>query len=105
MIKNFNTWLIKWIFIVALIPVALNLLMNLPPNHIALLLIGLVLFWRPARRVALGAAKGLLKGTGKVAWGGTKMAAKGTYATGKFLINGPDKSEARFMPFYRRWLF
>ena len=103
MIKQFNTWLLKAIFLVALIPLVLTLLMTLAPDALALLLIGLVLFWAPARRFVGSIIKGLLKGTGRAAWGGTKLAAKGAYATGKFLINGPDKSIARFMPPHRKW--
>ncbi len=105
MIRNFNTQVLKWIFIVALIPTAINLLMTLAPHHLALLLIGLILFWRPARQAVLAAGKALIKGAGKLAWEGTKLTVKGIYATGKFLINGPDRSEARFMTPIRRWLW
>ena len=102
MLKDFHKWVFKWIGIFALLPALLNLMLNLPPEHITLIGMAVAILWQPARRL-VGT---ILKSIGKSAWTIIKLGIFGVFSVIKFLIKGYDKKQARFMPWFKQlfWL-
>ena len=99
MIKSFNVWLFKGICFIGL----LSLLFSAPLDQKALVLIILLIFWSPARRFVGNLFRGLFRGIWGGVWGTTKLMAKATVGTGKFLFTGLQRPSGRFMPWWKRW--
>ena len=81
----------------------LSLLFSVPLDQKALVLIILLIFWSPARRFVGNMIRSVFRGVWNAVWGTTKLTAKATVGTGKFLFTGLQRPSGRFMPWWKRW--